>query len=530
MKLSSTTQVANAGDMAAFVSVRRQGADRSRGRGISRTFSGAVTPLAICRWLLVGLLAVGSTTSAASSAPPNIILIMTDDQGYGEISAHGNPILRTPHLDRLHAASARFTDFTVSPTCAPTRAALMTGRHEFRSGVTHTIFERERLSLQAVTIAQVLQSAGYATGIFGKWHLGDEAPYQPGRRGFEETFIHGGGGIGQTYPGSCGDAPGNRYFAPTILHNGRFVTTRGYCTDVFFRQAEEWIRTQRGLGRPFFAYLTPNAPHDPFISPGREWETPYLGRGLNPNAVAYYAMIANIDANIGRLLESLERAGLERETLVIFLTDNGHSEPSVYNAGLRAAKGTVYRGGVRVPSFWRYLGRWEAGDRQQPAAHVDIFPTLAELAGARIPEAVRQRLEGRSLVPVLKNPRAAWADRVLINHLGRWKTGLAEEARHTNCAIRNSRFKLVNNAELYDLEHDPAEAHNVASNHPAVVDELRATYDEWWAGILPGLENELVRGPVMNPFKVQYWAQFGGGPAEELRRRMDPEVKFALSP
>ncbi len=474
-----------------------------------------------------GLWMPDSNASEAAPQPPNIVLIMTDDQGYGEIGAHGNPILRTPHLDRLHAASARFTDFTVSPTCAPTRTALMTGRHEFRSGVTHTIFERERLSLQAVTIAQVLQSADYATGIFGKWHLGDEAPYQPGRRGFDETFIHGGGGIGQTFPGSCGDAPNNQYFDPAILHNGRFVTTRGYCTDVFFRQAEDWIQAQRILGRPFFAYITPNAPHDPFISPGEEWEAPYRDRGLNTNAVPYYAMIANIDANIGRLRDLLKRADLERETLVIFLTDNGHSVPSVYNAGMRAVKGTVYRGGVRVPSFWHWPGRWAAGDRRQPAAHIDIFPTLAELAGARIPEAVRPRLEGRSLLPVLKDPAAAWPDRLLVSHLGRWKTGQAAEAKYTHCAIRNSRFKLVNNAELYDLEQDPAEAHNVAGGHPTVMNELRAAYDEWWTSILPGLENELVRGPAVNPFKAQYWAQFGGQPTEELRRRMDPENKFA---
>ncbi|MFM7102121.1 MAG: sulfatase-like hydrolase/transferase, partial [Verrucomicrobiota bacterium] len=169
------------------------------------------------------LAAAGGATAGLRGTRPNVVVVLTDDQGYGEIAAHGNPILRTPHLDRLHAASLRFTRFHVSPTCAPTRAALLTGRHEFRSGVTHTIFERERLAPDAATLPALLRESGYATGIFGKWHLGDEDAYQPGARGFDEVFIHGGGGIGQTYPGSCGDAPGNTYLDPVIRSDGAFV-------------------------------------------------------------------------------------------------------------------------------------------------------------------------------------------------------------------------------------------------------------------------------------------------------------------
>ena len=203
---------------------------------------------------------------------------MPDDVGYGDFSCLGNPIVKTPHLDAFWKQSVRFTDFHVSPTCAPTRAALMTGRHEFKSGVTHTIFERERLSLKATTLAQVLKSAGYTTGIFGKWHLGDEAAYQPDRRGFDEVFIHGGGGIGQTYPGSCGDAPGNTYFNPAILHNGTFEKTEGYCTDVFFDQALRWIDARRKAGTPFFAYITPNAAHEPLQCP-EDYATRHAGTG-----------------------------------------------------------------------------------------------------------------------------------------------------------------------------------------------------------------------------------------------------------
>src|SRR5947209_4501696 len=187
------------------------------------------------------VLVLAGLARGAGPARPNIVVVMPDDVGYGDFACLGNPIIRTPHIDALHARSVRFTDFHVSPTCAPTRTALMTGRHEFKSGVTHTVFERERMSLGATTLAEVLRSGGYATGVFGKWHLGDEDAYQPGRRGFDEVFIHGAGGIGQTYPGSCGDAPGNTYFNPALLHNGMFEKTKGYCTDLFFGRALAWM-------------------------------------------------------------------------------------------------------------------------------------------------------------------------------------------------------------------------------------------------------------------------------------------------
>jgi arylsulfatase len=459
----------------------------------------------------VSLLATTRAEAAERPARPNIILLMTDDQGYGELSAHGNPILKTPNLDRLRSESLRFTDFQVSPTCSPTRCALLTGRHEFRSGVTHTINERERMSLKATTIAQVLKSAGYATGIFGKWHLGDEAAYQPDRRGFDEVFIHGGGGIGQTYPGSCGDAPGNTYFNPAIWHNGWFEKTEGFCTDVFFAQAERWIGQRRSAREPFFAYLTPNAPHAPYVCPP-QYAALYEGKGLSRDAVAYYGMISNIDDNVGRLIARLKEWDLDRTTLLIFMTDNGHPITNLYNAGMRGAKVTPYQGGTRVPSFWRWPGVITPGDNARLAAHIDVFPTLAELAGAKLPAGLR--LDGRSLVPLLENPSADWPDRAFFTHVGRWEKGHAADSKYDRCSVRNSRYRLVNNRELFDLQTDPGESHNVIADHADVVGKLRAAYDSWWDEALPALENENAVGPKYNPFHVLYWRQYGGGPAD----------------
>lgn len=459
-------------------------------------------------------LGVNSRASAHSLAGtrPNIVLIMTDDQGYGELACHGNPIIKTPNIDQLYKESVRFTDFQVSPTCSPTRASLMTGRHEFRSGVTHTINERERLSLKATTIAQVLQAAGYATGIFGKWHLGDEDDRQPNRRGFDEVFIHGAGGIGQTYPGSCGDAPGNTYFSPAILHNGTFVKTDGFCTDVFFAQATKWIEGQAKKDAPFFAYIVPNAPHAPYVCPDA-YKKPYLDAGLGEQDAAYYGMITNIDENVGRLMKNLSQWGLDRRTLVLFMTDNGHARGNLYNAGMRGAKGGPYQGGTRVPAFFRWTGMLPAGvDIDKLTAHIDLFPTFAELAAARIPSGIK--LDGRSLVPLLQNPNADWPDRYVFVHQGRWNKGMAAQSKYKNCAVRNSRFRLVNNKELYDIKSDPGEKNNVIAQHSDVVEKMRKAYDQWWDEVLPAMENEDAVGPKVNPFKERYWKQFGGGPQE----------------
>lgn len=463
------------------------------------------------RFVLLLLAAVAPADLHAT--PPNVILIMTDDQGYGDLACHGNPVIKTPNLDRLHAESVRLTNFHVSPTCAPTRSALLTGRHEFFNGVTHTINERERLTLKAVTLPQTLQKAGYTTGIFGKWHLGDEDEYQPGKRGFDEVFIHGAGGIGQSYPGSCGDAPGNKYFDPVIRHNGKFEKTTGYCTDVFFAQATKWIEGTKGK-KPFFCYLTPNAPHAPLDCPVGS-DKPYADQ-VNPNVAKFYGMIANIDENVGKLLDKLKEWGIEKDTLVIFMTDNGSASGSlVFNAGMRGAKVTPYTGGTRVPSFWRWPGTLPAGiDVDRLTCHHDIFLTLAEITGAKLDDVTRKQVQGRNLLPLLKDRNADWPNRVFVTHVGRWARGKADESQHLKASIRDDRWMLVFSngpaGELYDLADDPGEKKNVAAEHPAEYQRLRTAYDDWWKNVRPHLVNEDAVGPKVNPFHSAYWEQYQG--------------------
>ena len=478
-----------------------------------------------------------------SGRRPNIIYVMTDDQGYGDVGSHGNPVLKTPQLDRLRSQSVRLTEFHVSPTCAPTRAALMTGRHEFRSGVTHTIDERERLALSATTLPQLLKTAGYTTGIFGKWHLGDEDAYQPGERGFDRVFIHGAGGIGQSYPGSCGDVPNNRYFNPIIRSDGRFVQTRGYCTDVFFREAEDWIESCQQKDQPFFCYLATNAPHAPYIPPAsgdeayrKSLEAAGFTNAKQLSRVApFYAMIQNIDANMGRLLKKIDELGLAEDTLIVFSTDNGSAAGSgVFNAGMRGAKNSPYRGGTRVPAFWRWPGSLPEGvELPQVTAHIDVLPTLCEIAGVELPAALSEKLEGRSLVPLLLDKTAAWPDRPLVTHRGRWPRGEAAAHAYDHCRLREGRWSLVNTQntpeawELYDIDADPGEQTDVAGRHPEVVKRLAATYDAWWQGVQSDLVNEDLDGPDENPFRTAYWQQFAPRPTlEDVAYGKHPKQKL----
>lgn len=458
---------------------------------------------------------ISAVVAQAATSQPNIIFVMTDDQGYGDLACHGHPFLQTPNLDKLYAESTRFTDYHVSPTCAPTRAALMSGKEPFKVGVTHTILERERMALGVPTVAEMLQQAGYRTGIFGKWHLGEEDAYQPGSRGFDEVFIHGAGGIGQNFAGSQGDVPGNDYFDPTIRHNGVFKKTRGFCTDVFFSQALGWIK-QQDADQPFFAYIALNAPHGPFIAPD-EYKALYKDDVKDDASAAFFGMITNVDDNVGRLMEKLDEWGMSENTLLIFTTDNGSSKGSrIYNAGMSGGKNSLHQGGARVPLFFRLPGVTQAGrDLDQLARHIDIFPTFADIAGADISEL---GLGGRSLMPLLADANAEWPDRQLFFHTGRWpKEGAGprfgkgdpnpDSYQYVKYAVRSERWRLVGPGELYDIEQDPSEKKNVFSQYPEVVSGMQKAYDGFWAEARPLMVNEDASLDVEKPFELNYLKQ-----------------------
>jgi arylsulfatase A-like enzyme len=419
-------------------------------------------------------------------AAPNVLILLTDDQGLSDLSFYGNPSLETPHLDALAHRSVRLENFLVAPTCSPTRAALLTGQHEFKVGITHTISGRSLLKPNIPTLAEHLKSAGYRTAIFGKWHLGETYPSRAQDRGFDEVFIHLGGGIGQTP-----DYWGNQYDNPTIEHNGSWEATEGYCTRVFTDAAWKWISANDE--EPWFAYVAYNAPHTP-LQIDDTLAQKYLDKGLPESQARFYAMIDDLDYEIGKLLTKLEAAGLAEDTIVIFMGDNGSAKGGQpheleYNAGLRDTKGSAYQGGVRVPFFIR----WPAGGIStgrsvaQLTSVMDLFPTLSELIGYPLGDATA--LDGRSIVPLLRGTAAPWPDRTIVSHVGRWANGRASEHKHLGSAIRNQRFSLVNGSELYDLVNDRGQTTNVADRFPEVFETLTAAYDSWWQQVLPIAED-----------------------------------------
>ncbi len=475
-----------------------------------------------CILILAGLLPLLAVTGIANAetlqgSRPNIILVMTDDQGMGDLSCMGNEVVKTPHLDRFYARSTRFTDFHVSPTCAPTRSAIMSGRAPFKNGVTHTILQRERMALDTFTMPQALQNAGYKTGIFGKWHLGDEEAYLPGNRGFDEVLIHGAGGIGQV---SLGDFPPNDenlYFDNVLLHNDTIVQTKGFCTNLFFQSGLAWIRKQHALGNSYFAYISLNAPHAPLVAP-KEYTQRFLDLGYDQGTAGRYGMIENIDDNFGLLIEKLEQWNASENTLVIFMTDNGatHLNGKLhgkrvkhFNANLKGGKNSPNEGGSHVPAFWYWQGRLGAGvDIDALTAHIDLYKTFCDLAGVQLP-ANMQALDGRSLLPLLNDPKTEWPDRELFFHCGRWPDGKMQEFKFTKTGVRTDRWRFVNNMQLFDIPADPGETIDVSESHPEVVTKLRQSFDRWWASVGPLMVNEGLQrvAPENQPLAIRYYKQ-----------------------
>ena len=436
---------------------------------------------------VLGASARADAPPTLAGSQPNIILVLTDDQGMGDLSCMGNTVVRTPHIDQFYGQSTRFTDFQVSPTCSPTRAAIMSGRYPFGVGVTHTIFQRERMALGILTMPQALQSAGYRTGLFGKWHLGDGDDYLPQNRGFDEVLMHGAGGIGQVKYGDFPPNGENTYFDSVLLHNDTIVKTKGFCTDLFFDSALAWIKRQHGAGQPYFAYVSLNAPHAPLIAP-EKYKKRFLELGYDQGTAGRYGMIENIDDNFGAMMATLREWKALDNTLVIFMTDNGgthlkgklNGKPVThFNAGMRGAKNSPYEGGTHVPAFWYWEGVLEQGrDIETLTAHFDLYPTFAELVGAELPAEVEDGLKGRSLLPLLENraQKLDWPSRTRFVHCGRWKPGQREEAKYKKAAVLSQRWRLVNNQALYDITSDPGETQDVSADHPDVVQDFRDAY------------------------------------------------------
>lgn len=437
--------------------------------------------------------------AAEARTKPNVILFLTDDQGFGDLGCHGNPQLKTPNLDAFARQAVEFTRFHVSPVCAPTRASLMIGRYNFRAGVCDVFGNGCKMDPKEVTLAQALRAAGYATGMFGKWHLGDDAERNPNARGFDEAL---------TFPGPA--MRRDQYFHPELLHNGVKTRIRGYCMDIFADHAIEFVKRNRA--KPFFLYLPTNLVHTPLVV-ADDLAAPYDAVGLTNSTAKIYGMLRSIDNNFGRLRAALQELGLEDNTLLIFTSDNGPCSGSApldrFMAGLHGLKGTVYENGIRVPCFLR----WPAGLKSPAkidrlAAHLDLMPTILEACGTPAPKGVK--FDGASLLPLLRDPAAAWPDRTLFFQ---WDSGQTPRRRHAY-AVLTEQWKLVQpvgmdsanqkhirdryaelcalqgrgqrtiegppRCELYDVAKDPGETKDVAAAHPDLVAQMKKQYDAWF--------------------------------------------------
>ncbi|MCY3897775.1 MAG: arylsulfatase [Caldilineaceae bacterium] len=415
---------------------------------------------------------------ANTQSLPNIIFVLTDDQGYGDLSCLGNPILKTPELDRLHADSVRLTDFHVAPMCTPTRGELMTGQDALRNGATFVCMGRSLLRADLPTMADILAENGYHTGHFGKWHLGDNYPYRPQDRGFHETIHHPAFGIT-----SAADYYGNDYFDDHYRHKDEIRQYMGYCTDVWFEGAMRWMQGCHDRNEPFFAYVATNAPHGPYWVPD-EYRQPYLD-GIRRDEASFFGMIANIDENMAQLEKFLLDNEIRDNTILIFMTDNGTAMgEGIYNAGMRGRKTSLYEGGHRVPCFIRWPAAGLEGGRDVGGVTrgVDILPTLIELCDLQAPDG--WTCDGLSLAAHMRQPDRAVADRTSVVQYGHAnegaRTGFTGRDR---AAVMRGRWRLVDGQELYNIGEDPGQQQDVAGANPELVKQLRGQYGAWWDGV-----------------------------------------------
>ena len=449
-------------------------------------------------FLLILIISIFYCQNLVAQKRPNIIIMMTDDQGYGDIGAHGNPYLKTPHIETIGEQGIEMTHFFSYPNCSASRAALLTGRYPYRTGVTAVTQVDHFMNNSEITIAEVLGDNGYKTGIFGKWHLGDNTPMRPIDQGFQETLVHRGGGIGQ-----AAGPKGNSYFNPVLEHNGNPKKYEGYCDDIFTDATIDFI--SQNDEKPFFAYLATNLPHFPLQVPDARAE-PYRKMGLHEDNALTYGMIDNIDYNVGRVLDKLKTLGIEDNTIVIFLSDNGprhrrtknDSYPGRWVANLRGTKTSVYDAGIRVPFYVKWPAKIKAVTQTaNMGAIIDLFPTLLDAANIDAPKDVH--IDGESLLSLwTKNESDNLKERDFVVQMHYGPTPF----KYMHFALRTPKFKLVSphnfphgivhqptdfelknvleNLELYDVENDPSERINIAKNHPKIVDEMLSRYENWF--------------------------------------------------
>jgi arylsulfatase A-like enzyme len=478
---------------------------------------------------LLLIILLGSCSGSGTQLP-NIILVITDDQGTGDLGCNGNPYILTPHLDHFSEEAISFTNFHVSTTCAPSRGAIMTGRHTNRLNVFHTISGRSLLFEDEIILPQVLEANGYSTGMFGKWHLGDNFPFRPEDRGFHEVVRHGGGGITQGP-----DYWGNDYFDDHYWHNGVPEEYEGYCTDVFFEEAIRFIEVNKE--NPFFCYISTNAPHGPLNVP-EEYIDLYMNEDNVPEKQKrFYGMISNIDDNFDILEDKLEDLGIEDNTILIFMTDNGTAGGDrVYDGGLRGHKGSEYEGGHRVPFMIRWPDGKLTGGREidNLVAHYDLLPTFVDLLGLDFVE--RKPLDGMSLKPLLKGDVDTWPNRILYMDTQR----LQNLVKGRHYTVMDDDWRLVNGNELYNVTEDLGQENNLIQNHPDIAERLAEGYEKWWKSIMSEGPNEryayIKAGTKYeNPLRVSAhdmltavhngsWHQYGAATAAQASGRWKIEI------
>jgi arylsulfatase A-like enzyme len=431
------------------------------------------TSILIC---FIPLVLSCSNKTMEAPSKPNVVFILTDDLGYGDLSCHGNPILKTPHLDELYLESIRFTDFHVAPMCTPTRGELMTGMNAFRNGATAVCEGRSLPRRELPMMAQFFKNNGYATGHFGKWHLGDNYPFRPQDRGFDETIHNKAWGIK-----SLAEYPENNTVDDSYWHNNQLEQYEGYNTDVFFSEAIKWIDNVHEEG-PFFAYIPTTAAHSPFWV-NEAFSKPY--ETLPEALPQFFGMISNIDSNIARLVVFLKDKGLQENTILIFMSDNGTVlGHEIFNSGMRGHKTSEYDGGHRVPFFlrWPAAGYNQGRDIDALTHSCDLLPTLIDLC--ELDEGnLQTSFDGHSMRSLLEGKEDALDDRMVVVQ---YRT----EFKKWSGSVLWKKWRLVNGEELYDIVSDPGQRNNLFDQHPEVVRTMRETYESWVSETRPVMEQK----------------------------------------